>query len=384
MSTTVLERVSSITAFEGLREEWTELLRDSPADCLFLTWEWCFAWWRHLAGARRLSLLTVHRQGRLIALAPLAVRPRSLRRLLPWPGLELLGTGIAGSDYLDLIVRRGHEREALAALADALVADNLVLELTQLPRAGSAAAELAARLGQRDWATSESPVNVCPFIALSGHSWASYLASLGSAHRYNFQRRLRNLTKQFDVCFEQVGCEAERRAALEVLVELHNRRWDQRGGSESFATGELRAFYDTVSRFGLERGWLRLFVLRLDGRPVAALHGYRYGATFSFYQAGFDPAFARHSVGLVTMGLAIKAAIEDGAGEYDLLHGAEPYKFQWANRSRDLGRIELFPSSAHGRLCRRVLTASRSARRAARRLLGDTMADRLVRAASGG
>src|SRR5207302_922516 len=95
-------------------------------------------WWRHLAGARRLSLLTVRRQGRLIALAPLAVRPRSLRRLLPWPGLELLGTGIAGSDYLDLIVRRGHEREALAALADALVADNLVLELTQLPPAGGA------------------------------------------------------------------------------------------------------------------------------------------------------------------------------------------------------------------------------------------------------
>src|SRR5439155_184650 len=82
--------------------------------------------------------------------------------------------------------------------------------------------------------------------------------------------------------------------------------------------------YDDVSRSGLELGWLRLFILRLDGRPAAALHGYQYGGVFSFYQAGFDPAFAKQSVGLVTMALAIKSAIEEGADEYDLLHGAEP------------------------------------------------------------
>jgi CelD/BcsL family acetyltransferase involved in cellulose biosynthesis len=135
-----------------------------------------------------------------------------------------------------------------------------------------------------------------------------------------------------------------------------------------------------VSRLGLERDWLRLFVLWLNGRPAAALHGYRYGDTFSFYQAGFDPDFARHSVGLVTMGLTIKSAIEDGAEAYDLLHGDEPYKFQWARQTRELARVELFPPTPRGQLCRHGVRVGRTVRRAARRVLGDVIADRFVRA----
>src|SRR5207247_37011 len=189
------------------------------------------------------------RGGRLIAIAPLAVRPRSLSRLLPWPSLEFLGTGLAGSDYLDVIVRRGHEREGLAAVADALAAAGAVLELSHVPANVSAAAQLAGDLARRlGWTASASRINVCPFIKLSGHSWPSYLASLGSAHRYNVQRRLKNLTKQFDVRFEQATSEEQRREALELLIDLHNRRWSERGGSQSFATAALRAFYDDVSR----------------------------------------------------------------------------------------------------------------------------------------
>jgi len=377
--TIVVQRIEDTATFETLRQEWNELLQASASNCVFLTWEWLFAWWRNLSEGRRLSLITVRRAGRLIAVAPLAVRPRSLSRLLPWSSLEFLGTGLAGSDYLDVIVRRGDEGEGLAAVADALAAAGAVLELSHVPANASAAAQLAADLARRlGWTASVSKINVCPFIALSGHSWPSYLASLGSAHRYNVQRRLKNLTKQFDVRFEQASSEKQRREALELLIDLHNRRWSERGGSQSFATVALRAFYADVSRLGLERGWLRLFILRLDGRPAAALHGYQYGGVFSFYQAGFDPAFAKQSVGLVTMALAIKSAIEEGADEYDLLHGDEPYKYQWAGKTRDLELIELFSPCVRGQLSRRALGLSRIARRMARRVVGKALADWVI------
>src|SRR5439155_24034111 len=68
------------------------------SDLPFLTWEWLHAWWTHLGGTERLQLLTVRVGGELTALAPLAVS----RARLPWLAtLELLGTGYAGSDYLD-------------------------------------------------------------------------------------------------------------------------------------------------------------------------------------------------------------------------------------------------------------------------------------------
>ncbi len=370
----MVERIEEPEAFEALREEWNELLEASASNCLFLTWEWLHTWWTRLAEGRRLCILAVRCGQELSAIAPLARRTPAPARLLPFPALQFLGTGTVGSDYLDVIARRGREEEAVSALAAYLAREGLTLELGQLKR-GSCAAALAARLGQHGWLASDATTNVCPFITLAGHSWPSYLASLGPAHRYNFQRRLRNLQRQYDVRFEAARSEEERRAALALLVRLHNMRWQERGGSEAFQSPALLSFYDEVSRLALTRGWLRLFLLRLDGTSVAALHGYRYHRTFYFYQSGFDPRHAKQSVGLVTMGLAIQHAIEEGAEEYDFLHGDEAYKAHWAREARELGRLEVYPPGRRGLLYRRVTGLSRTSRKAARRLLGDTLAD---------
>src|SRR6185437_5964034 len=98
----------------------------------------------------------------------------------------------------------------------------------------------------------------------------------------------------------------------------------------AFDTPVLVAFHHEVTRLALERGWLRLYVLRLNGRPAAGLYGFLYRSTFYFYQSGFDAAYHKQSVGLIAMGLGIKNAIEEGAKEYDLLHGSEDYKSHWS------------------------------------------------------
>jgi CelD/BcsL family acetyltransferase involved in cellulose biosynthesis len=105
-----------------------------------------------------------------------------------------------------------------------------------------------------------------------------------------------------------------------------------------------------------------LFVLRLNGAPASAIYALRYGPEFYFYQSGFDPQYSRYSVGVVAMALSIKSAIEEGAEEYDFLHGAEPYKFHWARESRDLARIRLFPPGRRGLFFQGLLGARKRAR----------------------
>ncbi len=109
----MVEIIDDVAAFERLRPEWTRLLQASAADSLFLTWEWLFTWWKHLAGDRRLFILTVRSGDELIAIAPFARSAPRVASILPLPSLEFLGTGTVGSDYLDIIVRRGSEQEAL-------------------------------------------------------------------------------------------------------------------------------------------------------------------------------------------------------------------------------------------------------------------------------
>ena len=139
--------------------------------------------------------------------------------------------------------------------------------------------------------------------------------------------------------------------------------------SEAFQSESIVQFHRDFVVHAAEQGWLRLLIARINGSPVAALYGLRYGSSFYFYQSGFDPEFSRQSVGLVIMGLGIRTAIEEGVAEYDLLHGDEEYKFQWAPQTRELGRIEVFPPHSSGRIFRHAIQLNRSARQMARRVL---------------
>jgi CelD/BcsL family acetyltransferase involved in cellulose biosynthesis len=303
--TLTVQSVEESGGFESLRPQWNELLRASGSDNPFLTWEWLHAWWVQLGALSGLRLIVVRSGHELIGIAPLRLASASRY----WfSHLEFLGTGHAGSDYLDLIVRLGWEAESVSAIARYLTAQRLALRLTHLPPT-SLGAQLAECLAAAGWISSRAEDGSCPVIPLEGHTFDSYLGTLGSSHRANFRRRLKALGQQFEVRFDRVTAEPGRRRMLAALVAFHARRWNDRGGSTAFATPAVRSFQDDATRRALEHGWLRMYVLRLNGDAAAVMYGFNYGGRFYFYQHGFDDRYKAHSVGLVLMGLTICAAI---------------------------------------------------------------------------
>ena len=345
-------RVDSPSQFAELRSAWDSLVQSSEAASPFLTWEWLHPWWRHLRGTSRLRLLTAEAGGRLIAAAPF----RLTAGVAPLRSLDLLGTGEAGSDYLDVITRSGFEAEGLDAVERFVVKQNTPLRLTHLS-SSAAAIHLADSLARRRWSQVTTPGGSCPYLPLAGHTWDSYLATLGASHRANVRRRLRALEQKFELRFERVTADCDRREALERLTQYHERRFGTRGSA--FRTASLRAFHDEATRHFLERGWLRMFVLRVNSAPAAVMYGFLYNGTFYFYQHGFDDSYQQHSIGLVLMALSIRTAIEEGAAEFDMLWGTEPYKFLWARHVRELRNIHLFPPHLGGQLHRGLFHARR-------------------------
>jgi CelD/BcsL family acetyltransferase involved in cellulose biosynthesis len=368
-----VERINSGLAFAKLHEQWDELLAESASDCLFHTWEWLFTWWKHLAAGRELSILTIVSGNKLTGIAPFCLRPSNWSFGHPFRVLEFLGCGYVGSDYLDLIVRRGHEEYARTLFASHLATQRLVLKWTSLRRGACFANHIASVLLGQGWRMSDAKINTCPYISLEGKTWESYMASLGSEHRYNFRRKWKALNRDHVVRFEQVATEARCREAVDLLIGQHNQRWRSRGGSDAFHTPELVAFHQEFAPIALRRGWLRLYVLWIDDIPAASLYGFLYRRKFYFYQSGFDAAYEKQSVGLITMGLAIQRAIDERATEYDLLHGDEAYKSHWSRERRDLGRIELYPPGWLGRICQSSIEFARASRRRAGRTLTKTL-----------
>ena len=359
-----IQRIHDISGFEALRPHWDGLLSASGANNPFLTFEWLHAWWTNLRGNATLQTIAVWSDDELIALAPLMSRqsPRWFTRL------EFLGTGHAGSDYLDLIVRRGRESEALDSLAEFIASKRQTLRLEHVPEI-SLAAQVARRLQDCGWTTSIVPNGICPVIDLAEHTWESYLAARGRAHRANVRRRMRALGEPLDTAFERVTTDAQRKEALSALFAFHEWRFRTEGGSTAFLTPALRAFHQDATRQALERGWLRMYVLRLNGVPASVMYGFAYNGQFYFYQHGFDARYRDQSIGLVLMALTIRAAFDEGLHTFDMLWGAEPYKRLWATDERRLNQIRAFPAHVGGWLHHGVVAARRRLAPLTRRLL---------------
>ena len=362
--------IDDTAGFERLRTEWNSLLHESTADCLFLTWEWLFTWWKHLAAERELFILTVRSAGQLLAIAPFA-RVAGER---PLTTFEFLGVGSVGSHYLDIIVRRGSEPAALQALSAYLADYGGVVHLAQLEKRTSAAAELARMMQLEGWKQVRRNTGVCPYVSLSGHSWESYLASLRPEPRDRFNRRLAQAQSNFEIRFERARTGEECRDALNILIELHNLRWQGHGGSDAFQSTDVVLFHDELSRLALQQDWLRLYTLRFSNQPVAAIYGFMYQGVFYFYQSGYDHNFRKFSVARLAMGLAIKSAIEEGVVEYDMLHGNATQKSAWGKDVRHLERLELYPADVRRRTMKQQEVADRGIRRGGGRLLPVAMA----------
>ena len=278
------------------------------------------AWWRSVRRARAPLLgASSGRNGELVAILPLHVwRRRGL------PVLRFAGHG--PSDQLGPVC---------APLTDPDVADAVGSAVSAIPyRRFVLLAELVPsdhRFGQlvggRTLYTDESPL-----LRFDEESWDEFLRRRGANFRQQVRRFPRKLAAVGEVSFRLSSDSSTLDRDLDTLFALHRRRWQ--GAETPFL--RMAGFHREMAARALERGWLRLWMLEVGGRPVAALYGFRFGGVESAYQGGRDPALARYPLGFILISHAVREALGDGMREYHLLRGGEQYKARFANTDRNL------------------------------------------------
>ena len=138
-------------------------------------------------------------------------------------------------------------------------------------------------------------------------------------------------------------------AALERFFTLHDRRWAEQGGSDAMARPAVKAFHRDLVPGLAHAGAIRFEEIWAEGKCIASLYGINRKERFFFYQCGYDPDWARRSVGFVRLGLSIADAADRGVRVYDFLRGSEAYKFDWANAARSTLAVRISRRSAAGR-----------------------------------
>lgn len=325
-----------------LREPWQVLA--TRCGSVFSTWEWASTWWEH-AGAGREQAITAwfDAAGDVVAIVPCYVWARRPTRVL-----RLIGHGPA--DLLEPLVRPDLEH-----LAPALVEASL-----RLHRSGLFFGEELPQ--QQGWVTALAHATrhraaSIPLLPLTPYdAWDDYLATLKKKLRHELRQSARILAER-GATFRLAQGPDRLDADLNALFRLHRLRFDD---TQSGSFAGMESFHRAFARIALERGWLRLWLLELDGEAIAAWYGFRYGDCDWFYQTGRDPQWDHLAVGKAVIARTIRAAIEDGVPLYSFGRGEVPYKRRLATGAMGFEAV-LVPSGWVGRgavLAARVIRRS--------------------------
>lgn len=341
-----ISEVTSLREFRALAGEWERLVEET-ADWIFLRHELLLAWLEIFARDAELRILVGHDSaGRLAAALPLVQRES---RFYGLPVRELAATANCHSCRFDLLAL-DPERAASAFFAH-LGRDERwdVLRVGDLPADGHGdrllEAARAADLPAGVWHSQRSPYLDLPRqpAALDG--------ALSAQLRATVRQRRRRLEALGEVTWER----RERGGLSEALAEcfaLELAGWKGRVGTACLQEQATLDFYSRLAAVASRRGWLSLYLLRLDGRLVAFQYGLTFAGIYHLLKLSFDEELARASPGLVLQDIVVRDAVGRGLERCDYLGGDEPWKRRWSNGALSHHWLFVFRDSALGHLLR--------------------------------
>jgi CelD/BcsL family acetyltransferase involved in cellulose biosynthesis len=324
--------------FSELDKPWRELWARCRDATPFLSPAWLVPWWTCFAPGR-LATLAVWNGAELSALLPLYVE--AAEEGPPGEaGPRLLPAGIGISDVCGVLVDPARAEAVLPLVAGHLARTALPVLWTDLP-AGASAWDVPVPSG---WRVETGPGTPCPVLDLRGTTLRD--DGLPDAVPAGRRRKVRMAGHRAG----QRGGVVVRRleelgaaAFLDVLEDLHTRRWRQRGEPGVLQDDRVRRFHRLALPRLLDDGLADAEILEIEERPAAAYYGLQDRRTSYAYLGGLDPERERESPGTLAMARAITRAAARGASSFNLLRGREEYKYQWGARDVPLSWRRLLP-----------------------------------------
>ncbi|HJT98681.1 MAG TPA: GNAT family N-acetyltransferase [Rhodanobacteraceae bacterium] len=331
--------------------DWQRL--EALADCSpFLSWAWVSVWLRHLPRTiQPLVFRLPGADGTPLALALLVrARERGIRRLV---GIRPILVQETGDDVLDeitieyagLLVRRGEETPAYAALFAALGALPQrwgSLRISASAHAKPVAAALPATM--RAFVTRSSPSYRIDLAALRA-AGKTYLDALGSSTR-NVLRKTRRAYEALGEVRADIAPDADAALGwLEQLRLLHDRYWKGKGLGGSFASRFFVDFHRDLVREGTASGLTQLIRISAGPETIGYLYNFVWRGNAYFYNAGLNYGVLAHHdrPGYLAQLLTIERHLADGTESYDLLAGDQQYKRSLSTESTMLDWIDVRP-----------------------------------------
>lgn len=337
----------------ALAEEWQHLAASTHAPTPFLSPQWFDAAWQWAKHDSELWLITVRQNGVLVGICPL-VRRHTQYRGLAMRKLEFLA--VPDTQLCDVIIAPALAKPVSQAIAQFLTEQKQqwdMLELRLLPDNSIAARHFAPALKQVGIRALIEALGENPWINLS-QGWDAYYASRSRSLKKKNNLIANRLRKAGEIEIEWMrpsrGDPANYATTLQTVIDLSAKSWKQETGNSLDQPGP-NAFIQRLSQHAAEQGWLSIWLLKLDGKPLAMEYQLADEAQVYALRADFDSACPQEiSPGSYLNMHLLERHFQSGLAQYCMGPGDNPYKYRWADRTHALHRLVGYSPTLKGRL----------------------------------
>jgi CelD/BcsL family acetyltransferase involved in cellulose biosynthesis len=313
---------------------WRELLKTDPNRNVFATPEWNRLWWEEFGAGKDLRLLTMGREGDVVAIVPLYRKLENERMIFRFVG------GVDLTDYLGPICSEDDRDDVAETLVDWLASTDLEwdeFDAHNMPVPFGFAEFLAEKVDRSDLGLILEQEDTSAVLALP-QDWGGYLASLDSKDRHELRRKRRRLGRDHPDGRFRTAADDTLETDLKIFVEMHRGAEGMKG---HFMRPEIATFFERIARAFMPLGWLRLDFLEIGDTAIASTFGFVLDDVFYLYNSAYEPDAARLSPGLVLVSELVEESIERGLTRFDFLRGPERYKYQLGSQALPLNNVRV-------------------------------------------
>ena len=331
--------VRTIEEFDDLAQPWQALEQQVEGVLPFQTFAWNRAWWDVFAvtGPTRrdqLRLSAFWVDGRLVGVLPLFQSVYGLGPLALFAYQRPFGADPNLTEIRTPLVLPAY-REAVMAHWFTLIgrsSANCAMDLVFAPGALADQDEATRRAGLRCFQQRYVP----NFVLDLPDSWDTFRAGLKRNIKESLRRCYNSLAREgLRHDLQVLDTPADILAQLPAFYQLHGSRAAQTDTvlhPDYFDNPAHRAFIDMLASDRHGSTSMRLFCLRIEGKPVAMRLGFEQPGSLYLYYSGYDLAFAKYSVMTTLVAESLRWAIQKGLKQVNLSIGEDVSKTRWSPR----------------------------------------------------
>ena len=337
--------------FDRLAGQWDSLTAGAGPLSPALSHEWFSSWVEAFGRNAQLSVVALFDGETLMAVAPVRT-VRGRYRGIPCAQLRFLSNRHA--PRCAFLAKEGRSELGRILIRETLHLPGWDLAVLDNVPHGSVLLELA-----RDEASSAGFLFLgretmsSPLLRMAG-SWTEFFASRSRNLRRSLHNKENRISAVGKVEVEHVTDGAAAAAVMDTLFHIGDASWKASRGRAIGSDPESRKFYGLlVENFG-SRGELSIWLMRLNGDPVAFEFHITRGKRVQALRAEFDEKRRDLGVGSVLDKEIIRRLFELGFEEYDMGGEADFYKLRWTGEKTRHSELLFFRKSGKGRLLHSV------------------------------